>query len=223
MDVTFKEILPQILLIVFSVVLGLTLTKRIETIQTRKKADKLVIHLKEEIAWNRTQVLDWMPYHQKLKTAIDSVSKEPSFISAFEEDLFVLDSLASKGLFNGSINTAAWETAKLSNAMSEIPYTLLKDISKVYNQLGATLDPIGDMGDLLMRSDVNAKGKSKGSLFTLSRQLRELIGREYRFLIYCNQVLGDTNGSDGAVIDSLIDLRIKEKRMKAESQKKVNE
>lgn len=223
MDVSFKDFLPQVLLIVFSVVLGLTLTKRIEKIQERKKANKLVSHLKEEIAWNRNEVLEWMPYHQDLKKAIDSVSKEDAFIQAFEENPLVLHSLAPSGLFNGSINTAAWETAKLSNSMSDIPYPILKDISKVYHQLGITFEPISDMGDMLMRADINAKGKSHGNLFTMSRQLRELVGREYRFLIYCNRVLGDRNGTEGEVIDSLVNLKMEEKRRRAEQKEKEKE
>lgn len=188
-----KIYIPQILLIVFSVVLGLYLSEKINQRQDRQMAQQLVSYLKTEVKQCRETMLEWIPYHEKLKITIDSLIKDEAFIKQFEENPNALFYGADKGLFNGDITSTAWETALLNPAISEISYTQLKDFHKVYNQIDITFRPLEDMTDLVFSADFNAPNKSKQNLQVFSSLLWEMIGREKSLIFYCNEVLEDTS------------------------------
>ncbi len=200
----FREYVPQILLIVFSVVLGLYLNEKIQSRQDKRMAKQLVDQLRLEIKNNRATIIEWLPYHERAKAVIDSLKTEQKFIDSFVQDSRAIYQAAPRGLFNGELSKSAWETASLNPAMSEISYHNLRAYSKVYSQMDITFQPIEKLSELFLSKDFNAQDQVEHTLFSSSRLFRELIGREYRFLIYCNEALGDTLISQEVFIDSLL-------------------
>ena len=124
-----KEYVPQVLLIVFSVVLGLFLSEKIKERQDKQMAQQLVNHLNIELKQCREIMLEWMPYHQDFKHKLDSSIVEESFIKNFEQDYSVLFELAPNGFMGEQITSTAWETALLNPAISEISYHQLRDFN----------------------------------------------------------------------------------------------
>lgn len=72
--------LTQIALIVFSVVLGLYLSERIEAYKNKKDAANILSKVKAEVNDNRRIIDYWSPYHQEIKAKLDSLIKEESFV-----------------------------------------------------------------------------------------------------------------------------------------------
>lgn len=215
----FQEYIPQVVLIVFSVVLGLFLSEEISKRQDKKMAEQLVGHLKKEISHNREEILEWMPYHYKLRNKLDSAIGEEVFIKSFINDPNVLFEHFDRGLFNGTINTAAWETAVLNPAVSEISYEQLTDFSKVYKQIDITYKPLlVRLQDLTTAGDFNASESAAGNLQTLITLIQELAGREYSLLANCNMALGDTLEPQNKIIGRLI----KRKRKQLEEERDEN-
>jgi len=202
-----KEYIPQVLLIVFSVVLGLFLSERINKQQEKKMAKQLVSHLKTEVNQWRETMLDWMPYHKDLKNKVDSLRMNDQFIQSFEKNADVFRNLSTQGIFNGTVTSAAWETALLNPAISEISYAQLRDFSKVYTQIDHTTKSLYDVNDLYMDVDINTKGKSRKNLKEFSMLMNEFIGRETRLIFYCNEALGDTLVDQEIFINKLLKNR----------------
>ncbi len=207
-----KEYVPQVLLIVFSVVLGLFLSEKIKERQDKQMAQQLVSHLKTEIEQCRETMLEWMPYHKNLKHKLDSLRVDDSFIKEFENDPSAIFEVAPRGFFNGKVTSVAWETALLNPAISEISYHQLRDFKSVYNQLDitffdTTLSPMSDIMNLFTDPDFNAPNKSKQNLQAFSMSTQELIGREIDVIIYCNRALGDTLAEPYVVINQQLEER----------------
>jgi len=209
----FRLYLPQVLLIVFSVVLGLVLNDAIKKRQDRKMAIKIVNTLKGEIVECRESMLFWQPYHKGCKLKLDSLRKDKNFVSKFIESPTALSTIVPKGIYNGNISMTAWETAKISPVISQIDYKQLRELADVYNQIDVTFSTIGDLSDIVFSSNFNGKDHAESNLQRLSLLLRELIGKEHRLIQNCNKVLGDTMQHPSIVIDSLI-LDIKKRSKK---------
>lgn len=190
MITAIKTFFPQVLLIVFSVVLGLFLSNQIEKRAERKRADLIVENIKEEIEMNLKNLENWAPYHNKIRSSLDSLRGELTFIKEFESNAASLLKLATRGtLWGGEIYDSAWETAKLSPAISEVDYKDLSLISKVYRQQHGTFDPIGDISEILNSPFINSPERSEETLRLISRHLRELNGRETQLKKYYEQAL----------------------------------
>jgi len=216
----FTDYIPQVLLIVFSVVLGLFLSGKISERQDKKMAKQLVGHLKKEISHNREEILEWLPYHLKLRGKLDSARNDKNFLKKFITDQTALYELTDKGLFNGEINTAAWETAILSPAISEVSYEQLRDFSKVYKQIDITYEPILNRAqDLLTSSNFNTEENAKANLFTLRTLVQELAGREISLLTNCNVVFGDTLMLPNEVINKQLKERREKEKLKSKDAK----
>jgi len=208
---------PQILLIVFSVVLGLFLSEKIKERQDKQMAQQLVSHLKTEIEQCRETMLEWMPYHQDLKNKLDSLRVDDSFIKEFEKDPSAIFKVAPRGFFNGKVTSVAWETALLNPAISEISYHQMRDFKNVYNQLDITFfdgnrSPLQKMMNLALSFDFNSLNKSKQNLQAFSSSTQELIGREIDVIIYCNKALGDTLAEPYVVMNQQLEERKKSQK-----------
>ncbi|MEO1655580.1 MAG: hypothetical protein AAFU64_18705, partial [Bacteroidota bacterium] len=77
---TILEILIQFVLIVFSVVLGIYLSERIEEGKKRKESEELLAKIKSEVKDNIQLLEKWAPYHQKIHKNLDSLSKDSAFV-----------------------------------------------------------------------------------------------------------------------------------------------
>jgi len=75
--------ITQICLIVFSVVLGLYLSERIEDRKNEKEATKLLAKVKSELKENKTLLDEWAPYHREIVNSLDSLSENEKFITKF--------------------------------------------------------------------------------------------------------------------------------------------
>ena len=212
-----KEYVSQVLLIVFSVVLGLFLSEKIKERQDKQMAQQLISHLKTEIEQCRETMLEWMPYHQDLKDKLDSLRVDDSFIKEFEKDPSAVFEVAPRGFFNGKVTSVAWETALLNPAISEISYHQMRDFKNVYNQLDITFfdanrSPLQKMMDLALSFDFNTPNKSKQNLQAFSTSTQELIGREIDVIIYCNKALGDTLAEPYVVMNQQLEERKKSQK-----------
>ena len=103
MSTTIKQNLTRVILIVFSVVLGLYLSERIEERKQQREARELLAILKAEIQENIVILNEWVPYHQIISRRLDSLAQEPEFIEAFIESKEVFyDELLTKGNIMGA-------------------------------------------------------------------------------------------------------------------------
>ena len=75
-----KQNLTQVVLIVFSVVLGLYLSERIEERKGKQASDNLLVKIKSEVNENINLVEDWALYHQEIYENLDSLSTDEIFI-----------------------------------------------------------------------------------------------------------------------------------------------
>ena len=76
----------QVILIVFSVVLGLFLSERIEDRKNSQEAAKLMSKLKLELKENKKILDKWLPYHKNLIDSLNILVKDDQFVSDFIND-----------------------------------------------------------------------------------------------------------------------------------------
>lgn len=200
----FREFLPQVILIVFSVVLGLYLSDAISKRQQRKKAKQLEVHIKKEIQQCRDEMVTWIPYHHRVIRKLDSLKREPAFMKAFQKDASSLFMITPRGLMNADFTTSAWEMAILNPAITEIEYERITEFSKVYEQIEITFKPLEKIMEAVYERDFNSEALAESNLTTVGNLLHELAGREYSLLANCNRALGDTMVTQNILIDSLI-------------------
>jgi hypothetical protein len=76
---TIKQLITQFVLIVFSVVLGLYLSERIEEGKKRQESGELLRTIKSEVIDNLRLLEDWVPYHQAINKNLDRILSPTSF------------------------------------------------------------------------------------------------------------------------------------------------
>jgi hypothetical protein len=181
--------LTQIFLIVFSVVLGLYLSERIEESKNEKDAKKLLSKIKSEVKDNKILVAHWAPYHKEISIKLDSLSKDEKFIQGFIKDESVLfQKILDRGTFMSTMPTRdAWDIAKSHPLVVNIDYDELIIISRVYNQQKVTFDAATEISKVFLSPDFNSSEKAKVNLKILKSQMREIVSREYQLLEYFNQ------------------------------------
>ncbi|MEO1258698.1 MAG: hypothetical protein AAFZ15_07865 [Bacteroidota bacterium] len=181
-----KETITQFILIVFSVVLGLYLSERIEDGKKRQESDELLATIKSEVKDNLTLLEDWLPYHQEINKNLDSLSKDAGFIEEFIENKYaLLDKLLTRGSFmKRSPASDAWDIAKSHPRIVNIEYKKLLVLSKIYNQQAATFEPATEMFEIFNTKDVNKEKDARSNLFLMSNHWRELVAREEQLMYY---------------------------------------
>jgi len=178
--------LPQVFLIVFSVVLGMYLNQKMLERNDRKKADKLLSMVEAEVKSNQRILKDWYPYHQRMYQKLDSLKDDSNFIKDFQKDKNVLfEKLLTRGSFmKESLSDASWEVTKLNPVVSEISFDKMNILTKVYNQQKGTFEPMHKMFDLLSKPFINTPKNAKENLNLISGFVRELAAREAQLLYY---------------------------------------
>ena len=109
-----KEYIAQFILIVFSVVLGLYLSERIEERKEMQESDDLLTTIKTEVKDNMDLMKYWAPYHEEIKDKLDTLSGDALFIEQFVNDRDILyERLLTRGNFMGRRPASdAWDIAK---------------------------------------------------------------------------------------------------------------
>jgi len=180
-----KETITQFVLIVFSVVLGLYLSERIEEGKKKRESEELLATIKSELKDNISLMEDWVPYHIRINKNLDSLSKEPVFIEAFIENKYImLEQLMTRGSFMKSFPTNdAWDIAKSHPLIVNIDYDKLLILSRVYSHQENAFEPGFKMFELFESKDVNTPEDAAINLELMSNHLHELVARE-RDVIY---------------------------------------
>ena len=181
-----KQNITQVILIVFSVVLGLYLSERIEDRKTKQESYELLTTIKSELKGNIKLVKDWASYHQEINKNLDSLSKDEKFIAEFINDKFILfEKLFTRGTLMGSspVNDA-WDIAKSHPLIMNIEHEKLITLSRVYNQQEGTFEPMIKMFELFSSKDVNKKEDAKLNLALISDHFHDLVGREIQLMHY---------------------------------------
>jgi len=187
MNNTIKENITQFFLIVFSVVLGLYLSERIEDRKEKQEAKDLLTTINSEVKDN-TQLLEyWYPYHQEIYNNLDSLADDDAFIKDFINDKnIVFERLFTRSTFMGRRPANdAWEIAKSHPLIVKIDYDKYTILSRIYNQQFVTYESAEKMFELLFGSkDVNTEENAKANLDILSDRIKEFVAREKRLLSY---------------------------------------
>ncbi len=79
MKQSILKYLLQVFLIVFSVVLGLYLSERIEDRKNARDAKQLLSKIKSELNENKKLLDQWVPYHGEVVRTIDSLSNDEKY------------------------------------------------------------------------------------------------------------------------------------------------
>jgi len=181
-----KQILTQSLLIVFSVVLGLYLSERIEERKKKNESKVLLAKIKAEVQDNIRILEEYAPYHQEISKNLHTLSQDDAFVQAFIDNQYVLmDTLFTRGNFMGLFPANdAWEIAKAHPLMVNIDYDQLLILSRIYNQQANTFEPGMKMFELLNSTHVNTPEDAVGNLELLSNRMHELVSREQDLLYF---------------------------------------
>lgn len=174
------------MLIVFSVVLGLYLSERIEEQKQARESKKLFATIQSEVKDNQMLVEEWSQYHEDLHKNLSQLLVDDSFVAAFTADKSLLfDTLLTRGTFMHRFPASdAWDIAKSHPLIINIDYEALLALSKIYNQQAATFEPLFEMIALMDSRDVNAAHDAKANLQTIAAKLKEIVGREKLLLQY---------------------------------------
>ncbi len=179
-----KEYIAQFILIVFSVVLGLYLSERIEERKQIQESNDLLATIKTELKDNISLLEKWAPYHKKIKEKLDSLSTDTMFIEQFVKDRNILfEKLFTRGTFMSIMPASdGWEIAKSHPLVVKIDYDKYLILSRIYNQQERTFEPALEMFELLNSKDVNIKKDAKSNLELMYNRLFEFVARENQLM-----------------------------------------
>ncbi|PQJ23444.1 hypothetical protein [Tenacibaculum sp. SG-28] len=169
----------QVLLIVFSVVLGLFLNEKMEERKNEKEATELLKKIKVELRTNTSILNEWMPYHREIVSRLDSLSANDKFIEKFYKDKNTIYSLFyKKSLLGETPGSDAWDIAKAHPLIVNLEYDILFSLSRIYKQQAATFEPLFKLEELLFSPTFNTKENAKTNLLIFKELLHELSMRE---------------------------------------------
>ena len=188
MKASILKNITQVILIVFSVVLGLYLSERIEERKNDKEATKLLSKIKSELNENKKLLDHWVPYHEEMLKRLDSLAKNEIFVENFIKDNSSLYQVFTRGTIMGETPANdAWDIAKSHPLIVHFDYADLLILSKIYNQQSMTYEPAPRIIELLLSPDFNSKEKAKPNLQAFRNQLREIVTREIQLMNYLKE------------------------------------
>jgi len=180
--------ISQIILIVFSVVLGLYLSERIEDRKNEQEAAKLLSKIKAELRENKKLLDYWVPYHGEMVKHIDSLSNNELFIERFINDKSTLYEVFTRGtIMSESPSNEAWDIAKSHPLIVNFEYDELLVLSRIYRQQKTTYESLPKMIELLVAPDINARENAKLNLQLFKNRLEDITSREVTLVNYYNQ------------------------------------
>ncbi|GAA0871617.1 hypothetical protein GCM10009117_07630 [Gangjinia marincola] len=182
---TVLKYLEQVLLIVFSVVLGLYLSERIEDRKNERDAQELFLKINSELTTNKKLLDYWVPYHKEIINRLDSLSNDTTFIKTFIADKSVIYEAFGRGTIMSDMpSNDAWDIAKSHPLIVNMDYDKLFILSKIYNQQRFTYESIPALINLIVSSEFNAREHAKRNLELLRDKLEETYGREVQLVQY---------------------------------------
>ena len=186
MEKSIIKYTTQLFLIVFSVVLGIFVSERIEEQKNKRQAERLLSKITSEVNDNRKLLAYWAPYHRDIANTLDSLSNDELFVDAFVNDKSALfEAILTRGTFmDRTPGSDAWDIAKSHPIIVNFDYDELLILSKIYNQQRVTFEPAEKISEIFFAPDFNAKEKAKSNLQILSNLMREIVGREIRLIAY---------------------------------------
>ena len=186
---SLKQFITQFILIVFSVVLGLYLSERIEDRKKKRESEELLSTIKSEVVDNIRLIEEWQPYHLEINNNLDSLSKDEEFIEEFIDNRYtLLDKLLTKGTFMGRRPASdAWDIAKSHPLIVNIDYEKWMILSRVYNQQEVTFEPAMELIELLESRDVNEQSVAQQNLEIMANHWRDFVAREEQLVYYFRQ------------------------------------
>jgi len=181
--------IAQLVLIVFSVVLGLFLSERIEERKKEREASRLLSQIKSEVQENKMLLEYWVPYHSEIVNRTDSLLNEEAFIDSFIEDQSILfaEVLTRGNIMGRTPSSDAWDIAKSHPLIVHFDYEELLILSKIYNQQEMTYEPVPKVIELVLSTDFNAKGQARSNVQSFKTQIREIVSREIQWLNYVEE------------------------------------
>ena len=178
----------QVILIVFSVVLGLFLSERIEDRKNSQEAAKLMSKLKLELKENKKILDKWLPYHKNLIDSLNILVKDDQFVSDFINDKSrLIEVFYMKSIMGETPSHDAWDIAKSHPLVINFKYEDLFAASKIYNQQEGTYTPLERLMDQFLDSGFNSKEKAKANLIIFTNNLEEMYSRENQLLYFYNE------------------------------------
>lgn len=181
--------LSQLFLIVFSVVLGIFLSERLEEQKNKNEAMKLLSKITLEVNDNKKLLERWVPYHADIAMKLDSLSNNDVFVENFIDDKSTLfREVLTEGTFMGRMPSSdAWDIAKAHPLIVNFDYDELLILSKIYNQMESTFKPTSEISEIFFSSDFNSKESAKPNLQKLNNLMQEIASREHQLMIYFNE------------------------------------
>lgn len=180
--------ITQVILIVFSVVLGLYLSERIEDRKNEKEATKLLSKIKSELNENKKLLDYWVPYHVEMVESLDSLSNNETFIKNFIKDKSTLYKVFTRETIMSDMPANdTWDIAKSHPLIVNFEYDELLILSKIYKQQEATYESFPKMIELLLAPDLNTEENASPNLQLFKNQLRDMASRELQLIGYYNQ------------------------------------
>ncbi len=178
----------QIILIVFSVVLGLYLSERIEDKKNERNAQELFSKINSELITNKKLLDNWVPYHKKILNRIDSLSNDKNFIEKFINDKSTIYKAFSRGTIMSDFPSSdAWDIAKAHPLIVNMDYDKLLILSKIYNQQKNTYESVPELVDLMLSTEFNSKEQVNKNLQLFQDRLNEIYVRELQLIEYYEQ------------------------------------
>jgi len=183
--------MPQVLLIVFSVVLGLYLNQKLVDRNEQRQANELLSLVLEEVKTNRAMTADWKPYHDSVKVNFLKLKSDDEFLKEFTINKEILfGTLFTRGAFMRQLpSNSAWEIAKSNPLVSKINFKDMKLLADVYSAQEYVYEPFFKMLDYFNSPGINHKEVAKESLTNMYINFREVVGRENFYLQTCDTAL----------------------------------
>jgi len=185
MEGSISKYIGQLSLIVFSVVLGLYLSQRIEDRKDEKDATKLLSKIKSELKENKKLLDYWVPYHGEIIKSVDSLSKEEKFFENFIEDKSAIYQAFSRGTIMSDMpSNDAWDIAKSHPLIVNFDYDELLNLSRLYKQQESTYESIPRLIDLMVSTEFNARESARPNVQLFRDKMEEIYGREQQLMNY---------------------------------------
>ena len=189
MDTSLLDSTKQILLIVFSVVLGLFLSQRIEERKDETEANQLLSRILSEVNDNKMLIKEWAPYHREIANNLVRLNNDEEFIESFIKNKRVIGTeILTKGTFMGRMPSAdAWDIAKSHPLIVNLDYDIILMLSKIYNQQKSTFSPTDKISEVFLSPDFNSKEKAQINLQTLTMNMQEIVSREQQLIEFFDE------------------------------------
>ncbi len=184
--------LIQLVLIVFSVVLGIFLSERIEEQKSKREAVKLLSKITLEVEDNKRLIEDWTPYHIEIVRRLDSLSNDIKFVERFIGNKSILFSevFTRRTIMARRPASDAWDIAKSHPLIVRFDYDELLMLSKIYNQQEDTYKSFSKISEIFYAPDFNSKGNAAFNLRRINNLIQEMVGLEMQLIGYYKEAEG---------------------------------